>query len=77
MPKIVKMTVYVIDYSADYEEREEMIAADIEEAIEDLNLTVHIGEAKESERFIWRPGEDLAINRRDATDEDWEAYFKK
>lgn len=77
MPTIRKMTVYVIDYNADYEEREEMISEDIEEAIKDLNLMVHVGEVEESERFIWRPGEDLAIGRRDATDEDFEKYFKK
>lgn len=77
MPTIRKMTVYVIDYSAEYEEREEMIATDIEEAIEDLRLMVHVGEVEESERFIWRPGDDLAIGSRDATDEDFEKYFKK
>lgn len=77
MPKIMKMTIYVIDHIADYEEREEMIPTDIEEAIEDLNLTVHVGEVTESERFIWREGDRLPISSRDATDEDWEAYFKK
>ena len=66
-----------MDHMADYEEREEQIEEDIEEQIEDLNLSARVYKVEESERFIWREGEPLAIGHRDSTAEDFEVYFKK
>lgn len=77
MPKIRKMTIYVIDYNSSYEEREDAIPDDIQESLEDLGFIAHVGEVEESENVIWRPGEKLPIFHQNVTDEDYEAYFKK
>ena len=77
MPKIRKMTIYVIDYNSTYEEREDAIPDDIQESLEDLGFIAHVGEAEESENVIWRSGDELPILHQNATDEDYEAYFKK
>lgn len=73
MTKVHKVVLYITDLNDKYQDEEDVRLAirqfsDREEAI------IHIAEQKESEYFEWN--DDLAINKRNATTEDFAKYIE-
>ncbi|AGT13424.1 hypothetical protein TROLL_145 [Bacillus phage Troll] len=77
MPKVHKVTLYVVDLYGDYDNyTEEEVAEEIKQHVDlQLDTMSHVGKIESSEEFEW--DDELAINKTNATTEDHEAYFKK
>ena len=74
MARVMKLEVYVVDYSDEYQDVEHF-GGDLKELVgSKMWVQVKLGEVKESEEFEW--DDDLKINKTDSTIEDLEEYIK-
>ena len=73
MAKVYKATLYVTDYNEEYQDGEHLKLG-LQEHLDDLWVGVDHLEIQESNEFEW--DDELAINKVDASKEDYEVYFK-
>ncbi|AGY46646.1 hypothetical protein BigBertha_138 [Bacillus phage BigBertha] len=77
MPKVHKVTLYVVDLNGDYDNyTEEEVAEEVKQHVDlQLDTMSHVGKIESSEEFEW--DDELKINYTNATTKDYEEYFKK
>ena len=75
MAKVHKVTVYLVDANGEYDEYTPKEMADLAAQALDirLDITAKCTRVQSSEEFEW--DDDLDINNRDASKEDFEEYL--
>lgn len=77
MPKVYKVEMYIVDVHGDYDHltNEDMVE-EIEHQVDvRMDVMTHVESVESSKEFEW--DDDLAINKTNATKEDYEAHLKK
>jgi len=75
MARVMKLEVYVVDYSSEYENAEHFVGEFKDLVGSEMWVEVQIGNVKESAEFEWE--DDLKINESDSTIEDLEDYLQQ
>ncbi|AMO25831.1 hypothetical protein Blue_008 [Bacillus phage Deep Blue] len=77
MAKVYKVEMYIVDANGDYDflDNEEMVE-EIEHQVDvRMDVMSHVTSVQSSKEFEW--DDDLAVNKTNATIEDYEAQLKK